>query len=368
MNWIKRMLIASLVFTAIASQAQEYNPYKSIGKKGKVLTLSKGKYDEFFDNDSIQRIGSVLINIKTRKLVKLLKKEEANKKGSDNSSASRWYSIDPLADKFKEWSPYNFAYNNPIRFNDPDGRSPEWKPGVDNNGNIYLQAEKGDNGATLSKFLGGKVNASKYVSSSQLNDKTKYVEGGRVYLNQNNPYSKATKDVATNPSKYADPSAVGKQLPENYNCHTAAIDGAQGKDFQNKGVMDVSDRNNALKNDFEKATSSEAVFGKTVVTFGDNHSAVYFGESQDGTVYVFSKSGSNTGPEITPVLNLVGGQANDNDGNGNYGYVGDPSFKHGNYMYPVQAGEAADRYGRQRGADGNGIRLANGTGYYNPKN
>src|SRR6185437_10796461 len=81
-----------------------------------------GKYVETFDFDSVQRIGSVLINIRTRKIVRLLKSQATFDKFSDNSSASKWWSPDPLANKYPQWSPYVFAADNPIRFNDPDGR------------------------------------------------------------------------------------------------------------------------------------------------------------------------------------------------------------------------------------------------------
>ncbi len=88
----------------------------------KVTTLSNGRFQEFFTNDSLRRIGSVVYDTRLHRVAYLLPPDSLMGHAKAEIT-SRWMSPAPLAEKFMYESPYVFVSNNPVNKFDSDGRS-----------------------------------------------------------------------------------------------------------------------------------------------------------------------------------------------------------------------------------------------------
>lgn len=107
---------------------QAGNPFAQFGYKAKIATLSKGKYLEFHDLDSIVTIGTVRWHVLKNEIVGRIVQDSLNPDAQPiGDRVGRWISPDPLSEEFPSWSPYNMCMDNPMRMVDPDGRAPvDW--------------------------------------------------------------------------------------------------------------------------------------------------------------------------------------------------------------------------------------------------
>ncbi|SNA74024.1 hypothetical protein [Flavobacterium psychrophilum] len=111
---------------------QAGNPFAKYGYKAKVATLSKGKYLEFHDLDSIVTIGTSRWHVDNKKIVGDIVIDSLNVDAQPIGDApGMWMSPDPLSEEFPSYSPYTFCFNNPMKFVDPDGMAPKWIVGTD---------------------------------------------------------------------------------------------------------------------------------------------------------------------------------------------------------------------------------------------
>jgi len=134
---------------------QAGNPFAEFGYKAKVATLSKGKYLEVHDLDSIVKIGSSYWHVKKQKILGNVEQDSTDMYRQPLfETAGRWLSPDPLAEEFPSWNPYHYVHNNPINMIDPTGLAAEWVPTVKEDGSTAYIAEAGDSAKTMSSQYG----------------------------------------------------------------------------------------------------------------------------------------------------------------------------------------------------------------------
>ncbi len=109
---MKQKLSLSLVALGLALTANAQKPFKEIGKDDEVevLTVSNGRYVEYFTNDTLRRIGSVMFNTVTNKVEYFIPQNDIVWRSELDRAkeVSRFMSVDPLSRQFP------FLYTLPI--------------------------------------------------------------------------------------------------------------------------------------------------------------------------------------------------------------------------------------------------------------
>jgi hypothetical protein len=109
--------------TTLIVKNQTPNPFPSLNNVAledkRYSTLSRGLFEEVHTPKPFEQYGRLLLDTKQKKLVKIVSKNNFN--FLIDPVVFAWQ-IDPLANKYPQWSPYAAFADNPILFIDPDGR------------------------------------------------------------------------------------------------------------------------------------------------------------------------------------------------------------------------------------------------------
>jgi len=161
---------------------------------------------------------------------------------------SIWLSVDPMAEKYPGLSPYNYTLLNPVKLNDPDGRSPIYDP----DGTLLGVSNKGLQGVAIvmsqDKFEQGMPHEEALKNDLRVKGLKDAAAKEKFHNSYNNLYQrpdfdgKLTKSEADEwwKSKSGEPLFVDQSKIELPGVTTKSFDNKDGKSFYKNFVWGLS--------------------------------------------------------------------------------------------------------------------------------